>query len=121
MIGIKAHHFNGGTITCSTINPSANSSLSGISITQTYSWSYPALNCLTNVPISSGGVYANLDLNLTCVANCSMDGGYSDSAGDILTDCTSASSSLGMMTSERSVNITLNGSVYFWLTYRSYS
>ncbi len=37
---------------------------------------------------------------------------------NILTDCTSYSASLGLVTSARSVNITLNESAYFWLANR---
>ncbi|CAF4810087.1 unnamed protein product, partial [Rotaria sp. Silwood2] len=37
---------------------------------------------------------------------------------DILTNCTSASSSLKMMTSERSKNITLSADAHFYLAYR---
>ena len=116
---VRATHFNGGSITWSSINPSDNSSSIGISITQSYSWSYPTISCLNDIPISSGGYYIYLNTNLTCVANCSTDGGYSNNPVNILTDCTSISSSLGLLSSERSVNITLNGSVYFWLAYRS--
>ncbi|CAF2618730.1 unnamed protein product [Rotaria sp. Silwood2] len=53
-----------------------------------------------------------------CVANCSTDGGYSTAPISILTDCTSYSSTLGMMSSERSANITLNAGAYFYVAYK---
>ncbi|CAF2376906.1 unnamed protein product [Rotaria sp. Silwood2] len=113
-IGIHASHFNGGTITWAPINPNANSSSVDITITQSYSWSYPTVTCTTDVPVSSskpGG-------NLTCVANCSTDGGYSTAPISILTDCTSSSSALGTMSSERSVNVTLSTGAYFYVAYK---
>ncbi|CAF3373663.1 unnamed protein product [Rotaria socialis] len=113
-IFVDAAHFNGGTITWTPINSNSNSSPVAISITQTYSWSYPLITCTTNVPVSSG----KGDTNLTCIANCSTDGGYSSAPIDILTDCISASSTLGMMTSERTVNITLNIGAYFYIAYQ---
>ncbi|CAF1317202.1 unnamed protein product [Rotaria sordida] len=113
-IGINATHFNGGTITWARTDPYTNSSSVGITITQIYSWSYPTVSCNTGVPVSSG--YGNA--NLACIANCSTDGGYSNAPVDILTDCTYYSSTLGMMSSERSVNITLNTGAYFYLAYK---
>ncbi|CAF4321940.1 unnamed protein product, partial [Rotaria magnacalcarata] len=113
-IFVDAAHFNGGTIAWAPIDINSNSSPVAISITQTYSWSYPLITCTTNVPVSSG----KGDANLTCIANCSTDGGYSSAPIDILTDCTSSSSTLGMMKSERTVNITLNIGAYFYLAYQ---
>ncbi|CAF4684018.1 unnamed protein product, partial [Rotaria sp. Silwood1] len=52
------------------------------------------------------------------MADCSTDGGYSTKPIDILTDCTSTSSSLKMMTTERSKNITLSADAHFYLAYR---
>ncbi|CAF3486205.1 unnamed protein product [Rotaria sp. Silwood1] len=52
------------------------------------------------------------------MADCSTDGGYSTKPIDILTDCTSTSSSLKMMTTERSKNITLSADAHFYLSYR---
>jgi hypothetical protein len=112
-ITIHAAHFNGGTITYAPINPYTNSSPVDITLTQSYSWTYPTIACTTNVPVSSG----HPDANLTCIANCSTDGGYSNAPIDILTDCTSYSSSLGMMFSQRSVNITLSMGAYFYIAY----
>ncbi|CAF1052963.1 unnamed protein product [Rotaria sp. Silwood1] len=111
---MHASHFNGGTISWAPIDPYANSSSVVITITQSYSWTYPTVSCTTNVPVSSGKTNANL----TCIANCSTDGGYSSAPIEILTDCTSYSSTLGTVSSERSVNITLNTSAYFYIAYR---
>ncbi|CAF4494158.1 unnamed protein product, partial [Rotaria sp. Silwood2] len=73
--------------------------------------------CANNVPISTSG-FGSANTNLTCVVDCSTDGNYSSTPIDILTDCTSASSSLKMMTSERSKNITLSADAHFYLAYR---
>ena len=113
-IFVDAAHFNGGTITWAPIDINSNSSPVAITITQTYSWSYPLITCTTNVPVTSG----RLNVNLTCIANCSTDGGYSSAPIDILTDCISYSSTLGMMTSERTTNITLNIGAYFYIAYK---
>ncbi|CAF3524671.1 unnamed protein product [Rotaria sp. Silwood1] len=110
---MHASHFNGGTISWAPIDPYANSSSVVITITQSYSWTYPTVSCTTNVPVSSGKTNANL----TCIANCSTDGGYSSAPIEILTDCTSYSSTLGTVSSERSVNITLNTGAYFYIAY----
>ena len=111
-----ASHFNGGTITWAPIDPYDNSSSVNITITQYYSWSYPTVSCLPNVPISTS-TYASTNAFLTCVSGCTTDGGYSLAPITILTDCTSYSGSLGVMSSQRSVNITLNASAYFYLSY----
>ncbi len=116
-IGITdGKHFNGGTINWVPIDPYVNSSTVPITITQTYSWTYPYITCATNVPISTAG-RSSQNSNLTCVVDCSTDGGYSTHPIDILTDCTSASSSLSMMSSTRSNNITLNASAHFYLAF----
>jgi hypothetical protein len=117
---IEGSHFNGGTITWTPVDPSSMSSSVLITVTQSYSWSYPAVNCLTNVPISTVG-YSTGNVNLTCVANCTTQNNYPSEIINILTDCTSSSSSLGMLTSQRSVNISLNVSTYFWIAYRGMS
>ncbi|CAF3873141.1 unnamed protein product [Rotaria sp. Silwood1] len=91
-----------------------------ITITQSYSWTYPYVKCANNVPISTS-TWASANTNLTCVVDCSTDGNYSRAPIDILTDCTSASSSLQMMTSERSKNITLSAGAHFFLAYRGSS
>ena len=114
---IIALHFNGGTITWAPINPNSNSSLVDITITQTYSWSYPNVKCANDVPITSNGRSGEND-NLTCVVDCSTDGGYSQNPINILTDCTSSSSSLGIMTSSRSKNVTLAAGAHFSLAYQ---
>jgi hypothetical protein len=117
---IKASHFNGGTINWVPLFPSSNSSLVPITITQTYSWNYPLVNCTTNVPISTSA-YSTGDVNLTCVGNCSTQNNYPSTVIDIVTDCVSYSASLGMLTSQRSHNITLNENTYFWIAYRGSS
>ena len=104
---IEASHFNGGTINWVPLDPSNPSSTVSISITQTYSWTLSRISCATNVPISAGGSYANTNTNLTCIGNCTTQGGYPSKIINILTDCISFSTSLNMMTSQRSHNLTL--------------
>lgn len=58
---------------------------------------------------------------LTCIANCSTNDNYTYKKLNILTDCTSSSLSLGVMTSQRSVNITFPVGTYFWITYKGSS
>jgi hypothetical protein len=115
-IAINANHFNGGIIRWMPVDPYDNSSSITITITQSYSWTYPLIYCTANVPITSPTRSAD-GVNLTCIDDCSTDGGYSNKPVNILTDCISASSSLGTMTSQRSVNITLLSSAYFYLAY----
>ncbi|CAF4335972.1 unnamed protein product [Rotaria sp. Silwood2] len=112
-----AKHFNGGTIGWAPIDPYDISTSVDITITQSYSWTYPYTKCTNDVPISTSG-FGSANTNLTCVVDCSTDGNYSSTPIDILTDCTSASSSLKMMTSERSKNITLSADAHFYLAYR---
>jgi hypothetical protein len=107
----EASHFNGGTITWAPVYPNTNSSSILITITQTYSYVYPKVNCTPNIPTSGIGV------NLTCVGNCTTQNGYSNSPISVLTDCTSFSPSLDLIFSQRSVNISLNVSTYFWIGY----
>jgi hypothetical protein len=113
-IAIDGIHFNGGTITWMPIDPYDNSSSITITIIQSYSWTYPLITCTNNVPISTSG---RVNSNLTCVSECSTDGNYSLNPIDILTDCISASSSLGMMASQRSKNVTLTADARFYLAY----
>lgn len=117
------NHFNGGTITWAPVFPMSNSSSVLITVTQAYSWTYPTLNCTTNIPYTIGwfGVIVPSTDNLICLANCTTQGGYSNNPISILTDCTSLSVSLGMLTTQRSVNITLNVSTYFWIAYQGLS
>jgi hypothetical protein len=114
---INGIHFNGGTITWSPVDPYDNSSSVIITITQTYSWSYPTITCANNVPTSTSG-RSGANTNLTCVVDCSTDGGYSTHPIDILTDCISSSSTLGMMTSQRSVNVSLLAGAHFMVAYQ---
>ena len=109
-------HFNGGTIRWAPINPFDNSSSVAISIIQTYYWTYPSIICANDVPISSPG-RSSQNVNLTCVVDCSTDGGYSTRPISILTDCASASVAMGLMQSERSVNMTLAADAHFYLAY----
>jgi hypothetical protein len=112
----SAAHFNGGTIGWAPIYPFDNSTSITISIIQSYYWTYPTITCAANVPISTAG-RSSQNANLTCVVDCSTDGGYSMRPISILTDCVSASLALAMMTSERSVNVTLNAGAHFYLAY----
>jgi hypothetical protein len=113
-VNTEARHFDGGTITWAPIDPYDNSSNVPITITQSYSWAYPVITCANNVPITTSG-RSTQNWNLTCVADCSTDGGYSTKPIDILTDCTSVNPSLGMMSSSRSHNLTLTAGAYFYL------
>ncbi|CAF4306338.1 unnamed protein product, partial [Rotaria sp. Silwood2] len=112
-----AKHFNGGSIGWAPVDPYDNSTSVNITITQTYSWTYPYIKCLNNVPSSTNG-WSGANTNLTCVVDCSTDGGYSNAPIDILTDCTSASASMKMMTSERSKSVTLSADAHFYIAYR---
>ena len=114
---IYGKHFNGGSIRWEPVNPSDNSSFVKITLTQTYSWAYPTISCANNVPISTSGRTSE-NTNLTCVADCSTSGGYSNAPVNILTDCISTSQALGMLTSQRSTNITLAAGSHFYLSYR---
>jgi len=111
---IKASHFNGGTITWAPVYPNENSSSILITITQSYSWNTPTVTCTTNIPTSGG-------TNLACVANCTTQGGYPNNPVSILTDCISYSASLGIVQSQRSVDISLNVSTYFWIAFTGYA
>ena len=113
----NAVHFNGGTIRWTPVNPYDNSSSVAITIIQSYWWTYSRMICATNVPISTPA-YSIVNANLTCVADCSTDGGYSTKPVNILTDCNAVSSALDMMTSQRSVTITLTSGAHFYLAYQ---
>jgi hypothetical protein len=115
-IVVDTTHFNGGTIGWMPTDPYDNSSSVTISIMQTYWWTYPLITCTNNVPISTSG-RSSENANLTCMSDCSTDGGYSTNPVSILTDCISVSSPLGMLTSQRSVNITLSSGAHFYLAY----
>ena len=117
IILIHGLHFNGGTIRWEPVNPHTNSSPVEITLIQTYGWTYPTILCTNNVPILTPG-RGTLNKNLTCMADCATDGGYSTKPVNILTDCVSSSAALGMMTSSRSVNISLNASAHFYLSYQ---
>ncbi len=108
---IKASHFNGGTITWAPVYPNSNSSPILITITQSYSWVYPTVPCSTSISTMGS------NNNPTCVANCSTQGGYASQTISYLTDCISYSASLGAVQSQRSVNVSLNTSTYFWIAF----
>lgn len=109
-------HFNGGTIRWEPVNPYSNSSMVSIRIIQTYSWTYPTISCDINVPITTSG-RTSTNTNLTCVTDCSTDGGYHTKPVTILTDCQTINSALGIMTSQRSVNINLTANAHFYVAY----
>ena len=113
---MKNMHFNGGTITWEAIDPFINSSRVTVIITQSYSWTYPAITCAQNVPISTPG-RSTQNTNLICISDCSTDGNYSKNPINILTDCQTASSSLGLMTSQRSVRINLTAGAHLYLAH----
>ena len=112
----KGMHFNGGTIAWEPITPNINSSVVPLTITQSYSWTYPAIACAQNVPITTSG-RSSQNSNLTCITDCITDGGYKTKPINILTDCQTVSSSLGLMTSQRSVNINLTAGAHFYLAH----
>jgi hypothetical protein len=109
-------HFNGGTIRWEPIYPYSNLSIVPIAIIQTYSWTYPLINCDINVPITTAG-RSSANTNLTCVTDCSTNGGYDLQPVNILTDCQTVSSSMGLMKSQRSVTINLTADAHFYLAY----
>ncbi|CAF1642333.1 unnamed protein product, partial [Adineta ricciae] len=111
-------HFNGGTITWKPIDPTDNSSSTIITITQSYSWMYPDVNCTEDVPITTYSRRLDNE-NLTCVANCLTQGGYSNNPVNILTDCISSSISLRTMTSQRSINVSLDIGAYFSIAFQA--
>jgi hypothetical protein len=114
---VETTHFNGGTITWTPVNPYDNSSSVMITIMQSYSWLYPSVLCDKNVPISTPS-RVNQSADVKCVANCATQGGYSAFNLTVLTDCTSLSAPLSLMTSQRSVNITLAANAHFSIAYR---
>jgi hypothetical protein len=115
-VAIDGIHFNGGTIGWEPVDPYDNSSTVQITIMQSYSWTYPNIQCSTDVPITTPG-RSSQNANLTCISDCSTDGGYSTKPVNILTDCVSVSVALNMMSSQRSVNITLGAGAYFYVSY----
>ena len=114
---INGVHFNGGTIRWTPADPYDNSSSIKINLIQSYWWTYPRVQCATNVPISTA-LYSSANANLICIADCSTDGGYSSNPIDILTDCSVASSPVGLMISQRSVSVTLSAGAHFYVAYR---
>ena len=116
---IDAAHFNGGSIRWIPVNPYDNSSSITITVIQSYWWVYPTVSCNSYVPLSTApSSYSSYNLN--CIANCSTDGGYSSSNKiNYITDCVSISQPLGMIMSERAVNLTLTDGAYFYLAFQS--
>lgn len=115
-IAVDGAHFNGGTIAWEPVDPYGNSSSVTVTIIQSYWWTYPTITCANNVPITTSG-RSSQSSNLTCVADCTTDGGYSSAPISTLTYCISSSSSVGVMTSQRSVNITVFANAHFFLAY----
>jgi hypothetical protein len=113
---IDAAHFDGGSIRWVPVDPYDNSSSVTITIIQSYWWTYPTIKCANNVPISTSG-RSTQSSNLTCVVDCTTDGGYSTEPISTVTDCSSVSTALGILTSQRSVNITLAAGAHFYLAY----
>ena len=108
---VQTRHFNGGTINWAAIDPYTNDSLINITITQSYSWTYPVVKCLSPVPGASG--FGNS--RLICVVDCATNGGYNSTPITIATDCISVNSALKMMSSERTNTITLAKDAHFYL------
>ena len=111
---VIARHFDGGTIRWEPLNPYDNSSTVPIKITQSYNWAFPTIKCKNNVPITTNG-RSGENANLTCTADCNSDGGYSANPINILTDCTSSSASLGMMSSQSTKMVNLSAGAHFYL------
>lgn len=116
IITIDAGHFSGGTIRWVPNNPYESSNLTTISIVQSYLWSYSMVVCASNVPISTAG-YSNRNQNLTCVGDCSADGGYSSNPVNTLTDCISTSPATDALMSQKSKNVTLAVGAHFALSF----
>jgi len=108
---VQTKHFNGGTINWAAIDPYTNDSLINITITQSYSWTYPTVKCLSPVPGASG--YGNS--KLICVVDCDTNGGYNSTPITIATDCISVNAALKMLSSERTNTITLAKDAHFYL------
>jgi hypothetical protein len=109
-------HFNGGNIIWEPVDPYDNSSSITITIIQSYWWSYPTVTCAANVPISTP-VYVLDGVNVTCIADCLTSGGYLNSPITAVTDCTSTSLPLGVLTSQRSKNVTLTLDAHFYIAF----
>ena len=116
LLTVDARHFNGGTIRWAPVDPYTNASNVAITVIQSYYWTYPTIKCNTSVPISTAG-RSNELRNITCVVDCWNEGGYSAKPINILTDCQWASSSLQLMKSERSNNLTLTAGANFYAAY----
>ena len=114
---IHAVHFNGGTIRWQPVDPNENSSSVTITIMQTYYWTYPTIVCSTDVPISTP-LRQDTAVNLSCIADCLTDGGYSNNMITMVTDCVTANFAIQMMTSQRSVNITISADAHFYLAFQ---
>lgn len=110
----ETRHFNGGTIRWEPVDSYDTTSPVTITIIQSYNWAYPTITCSNNVPITTFG-RSTQNANLTCVTDCSTDGGYSAAPINILTDCQSVSASLGMLNSQRGKNVSLTSGAHFYL------
>ena len=110
---IDTRHFNGGTIRWIPNNPYENSNTTTITLIQSYYWTYSEIQCANDVPISTP-IRSNEISYLECVVDCSTDGSYSKNPVSTLTDCISASAAIGVLKSERSVNVTLAANAHFY-------
>lgn len=108
---VRTRHFNGGTINWAAVDPYTNASIINITITQSYSWTYPVVKCLSPVPGASG--FGNS--KLICVVDCATNGGYNSTPITIATDCISVDSALKMMSSQRTNTIALTKDAHFYL------
>ena len=113
---IETRHFNGGVINWRPIYSYANLSIVSINITQSYSWNASEVRCDIDVPISTSTRNTQVT-NLTCLTNCSMDGGYSLRPVNTFTDCQTINTLMNVMTSRRSVNINLTAGAHFTISY----
>lgn len=113
---VQSRHFYGGIIDWEPIYPYSNTSIVPITITQSYSWNADEVDCKPNVPITTSGRTTE-NVNLTCVAGCSTDGGYSLKPVNILTDCQSVDTLMNVISSQRSVNISLTAGASFRIAY----
>ena len=71
---IHTTHFNGGTIRWEPV-ATYNNNATSINIIQTYSWTYPIIECSTDVPISTSG-RSGENRNLICMTDCSTETNY---------------------------------------------
>lgn len=110
-------HFKGSSIRWVPVDPYTSWGSVVVSITQSYWWTYPFITCANDTPASTPGRATSVT-NLTCISDCLTSGGYSAAPITILTDCASASSFLGSLISERTVNVSLAADSHFYVSYQ---